>query len=122
MKVEDIKEYCRNKHKAIETFPFGDVPICYKLNGKIFAQLYPYEYDYKITLKCTAEEGQFYRMVYPEKVVSGYHCPPVQQPYWNTIYLDDFPDEELLNMIDLAYDAVFSKFSKKEQKRIVEES
>ena len=122
MKVEDIKEYCRNKHKAIETFPFGDVPICYKLNGKIFAQLYPYEYDFKITSKCTAEEGQFYRMVYPEKVVRGYHCPPVQQPYWNTIYLDDFPDEELLNMIDLAYDAVFSKFSKKEQKRIVEES
>ena len=30
-------------------------------------------------------------------------------------------EEELLNMIDLAYDTVFAKFSKKEQKRIVEE-
>lgn len=50
------------------------------------------------------------------KVVRGYHCPPVQQPYWNTVYLNDFPDEELLNMIDMAYDTVFSKFSKKEQK------
>lgn len=48
-------------------------------------------------------------------------CPPVQQPYWNTIFLDDFPDDELLNMIDLAYDTVFSKFSKKEQKRILGE-
>lgn len=121
MAVEDIMEYCKNKHKAIETFPFGDVPICYKLNGKIFAQLYPYEYDYKITLKCTADAGQFYRMAYPEKVVRGYHCPPVQQPYWNTIYLEDFPDEELLNMIDLAYDTVFSKLSKNEQKEIVED-
>lgn len=120
MKVEDIKKYCMEKQCVTEEYPFGDVPICYKLNGKVFAQIYPYEHDYKITVKCTADAGQFYRMAYPGKVVRGYHCPPVQQPYWNTIYLDDFPDEELLNMIDLAYDTVFSKFSKKEQKKMKE--
>ena len=79
-----------------------------------------YEYDYKITLKCTEDAGQFYRMVYLEKVVRGYHCPPVPQPCWNTIFLSDFPDKELLNMIDLAYDTFFSKYSKKEQKKILE--
>ena len=46
-------------------------------------------------------------MAYPEKVVRGYHCPPVQQPYWNTIFLDDFPGDVLKDMIDLAYDTVF---------------
>ena len=101
MTVEDIKQYCMSKHAAYETQPFGDVPICYKLNNKIFAQLYPYEHDYKITLKCTADVGDFYRMIYPGKVVRGYHCPPVQQPYWNTIYLNDFPEDELYHMIDL---------------------
>lgn len=60
-------------------------------------------------------------MVYPGKVVRGYHCPPVQQPYWNTIYLDEFPDEELLNMIDHAYDTVLHSFSKKVQKQIMED-
>ena len=120
MKAEDIKKYCLRKHKACETYPFGDVPICYKLNNKIFAQLYPYADDYKITLKCTADAGQFFRDVYPGKVVRGYHCPPVQQPYWNTVYLDDFPDEELLNMIDMAYETVFQSFSKKVQKSILE--
>ena len=35
MTVEEIKEYCRGKHKSTEEYPFGDVPICYKLNGKI---------------------------------------------------------------------------------------
>ena len=35
--------------------------------------------------------------------------------------LEELSDEELLNMIDLAYDTVFSKFSKKEQKRMLEE-
>lgn len=48
MKLEDIKAYCLNKHKAQETYPFGDIPICYKLNNKIFAQIYPKESDYKI--------------------------------------------------------------------------
>ena len=120
MKVQDIKNYCLGKPGAYEDCPFGDVRICYKLNGKIFAQLYPYEYDYKITLKCTADTGQFYRMAYPGEVVRGYHCPPVQQPYWNTIYLNDFPKEELLNMTDHAYETVFHGFGKKIQKQITE--
>ena len=57
-------------------------------------------------------------MAYPETVVRGYHCPPVQQPYWNTIFLDDFPDDVLKDMIDLAYDTVFFKLSKKMQEEI----
>ena len=120
MQVEEIKKYCLGKPGVYEECPFGDAPVCYKLNGKIFAQLYPREYDYKITLKCTADAGQFYRTVYPGTVVRGYHCPPVQQPYWNTIYLEDFPDGELLNMIDHAYEAVFHSFSKKVQKQMRE--
>ena len=59
MKVEDIKKYCMEKQCVTEEYPFGDVPICYKLNGKVFAQIYPYEHDYKITVKCTADAGQF---------------------------------------------------------------
>lgn len=120
MQLTDIKAYCLNKWKAYEDYPFGDIPICYKLNKKVFAQIYPKPEDYKITLKCSADFGQFYRQVYPNVVVRGYHCPPVQQPYWNTIYLDNFPDEELLNMIDHAYTVVFQSFSKKVQKQILE--
>ncbi len=119
MDVEQIKKYCMSKKGAYETTPFGDVPICYKVNNKIFAQVYPHEWDYKITLKCTADAGEFYRTVYPGKVVRGYHCPPVQQPYWNTVYLDNFPEEELLNMIDLAYETVIQSFSKKVQREIL---
>ena len=69
--VEEIKNYCLSKHMACETYPFGDIPICYKLNNKIFAQVYPLEHDYKITLKCTREMGEFYRIVYPEEVATS---------------------------------------------------
>ena len=119
MRLEDIKAYCLNKWRAYEDYPFGDIPICYKLNGKVFAQIYPNQENIKITLKCTADAGQFYRQVYPGVVVRGYHCPPVQQPYWNTVYLENFPSEELLNMIDHAYDTVLHSFSKKVQRQIL---
>ena len=77
--------------------------------------------DFKITLKCTADVGDFYRRMYPDIVVRGYHCPPVQQLYWNTVYLSGFPDDELLNMIDHAYNTVINSFSKKIQKQIAED-
>ncbi len=37
--------------------------------------------------------ADFYRRMYPGVVVRGYHCPPVQQPYWNTIELEQFDEE-----------------------------
>lgn len=111
MTFDTIKSYCLAKPKAAETYPFGQWPICYKVGGKIFAQLYP---D-KITLKCTAFSGEAFRQAYPGIVVRGYHCPPVQQPYWNTIFLDRFPPEELPMMIDHAYETVFARLPKKAQ-------
>lgn len=109
MDYEEIKAYCLAKPHAAETYPFGDWPICYKVNGKIFAQLY----EDKITLKCTAFSGEAFRAAYPGVVVRGYHCPPVQQPYWNTIDLIAFPQEDLPMMIDHAYDTVLAGFPKK---------
>ena len=116
MTADEIRAYCLSKPKAYEDRPFGEWPICYKISGKIFAQLY----EDKITLKCTAFQGQMFRQAYPGTVVRGYHCPPVQQPYWNTIDLERFPAEELPYMIDLAYDAVIAKFPKKIQLEILE--
>lgn len=114
MTQSEIKQYCLNKANAYEDFPFGEVPVCYKINKKIFAQLYPN----KITLKCTAFSGEAFRNAYPGVIVPGYHCPPVQQPYWNTIYLEKFPHEELPMMIDHAYETVVAGFSKKVQREI----
>ena len=118
--VKEIERYCADKKGAYKDLPFGEIPICYKLNGKIFAQIYPNKDDYKITLKCSREDGEFFRQLYPGTVVRGYFCPPVQQPYWNTIYINNIPSEELFNMIDLAYKRVFESFSKKIQNELKE--
>lgn len=117
MELSEIKEYCLKKSGAVETFPFGDWPICYKVDGKIFAQVYA---D-KITLKCTAFSGQAFREAYPGVVIRGYHCPPVQQPYWNTIDTERFPHKDLPMMIDHAYETVVGSLPKKVQKELLEE-
>ena len=47
-----------------------------------------------------------------EKV--GYHCPPVQQPYFNTVDLTaDIPDSELTAMIDRSYRYVVGKLPRR---------
>ena len=72
-----------------------------------------------VTLNCDMMTGEFYRRVYPEAVTRGYHCPPVQQPYFNTINLEkDVTDEELLKMIDHSYSYVVSKLPKKIQQEL----
>ena len=120
MTPQEIISYCLSKPKAYLDLPFGDQPLCFKLQGKIFAQLYSSPNDFKITLKCTAFAGDLFRQAYPDIVIRGYHCPPVQQPYWNTILLERFPHDELPHMIDLAYETVFNQFPKKVQQQILD--
>lgn len=117
--IKEIKSYCMNKLGAYETRPFGESPICYRIMGKIFAQFNPEEHFYKMTLKCEPDQAQIYRQIYSGVVVRGYHCPPVQQPYWNTVDLDKFTDMNMLyQMIDEAYDAVVRKFPRKAKEQL----
>ena len=112
--INIIQGYCMSKPLAYESRPFGEHPICYRLMGKIFVQFIPVESFYRITLKCTPDKAELYRQLFPDVVMRGYHCPPVHQPYWNTVNLDLFADLDLLlQMIDEAYDAVAASFSRK---------
>ena len=118
--IQTIENYCMSKPAAYESRPFGTYPICYRIMGKIFAQLNPESHFYKMTLKCRPEQAQVYRQLYPGVVVRGYHCPPIQQPHWNTIDLDVFNDIEVLyQMIDEAYDAVVEKLTRKARAQLL---
>ncbi len=115
-----IHEYCMSKPCAYESRPFGELPICYRVSGKIFAQFGTTSEWYKMTLKTNPDAAFFYRDLYPGVVVRGYHCPPVQQPYWNTIELEEFPETVLFQMIDEAYDQVVKGLTQKLQKNLPE--
>jgi len=123
--LEEINEYCLLKPGAYPDRPFGPEVEVVKVKapsmekGRIFAQLFMLRGEPKVTLNCDIMTGELYRAVYPETVTRGYHCPPVQQPYCNTITLDGtVPDDVLIEMIDHAYSVVVGKLPKKYQREL----
>ena len=110
---ERIEAYCLDKPGAYRDLPFGETPVCFKVGGRLFAELYPRPEDYKITLKCDPILAGFYRRQYPGVVVRGYHCPPAQQPHRNTVQIDRIDEQVLYEMIDHSYERVLAALPKR---------
>lgn len=122
MTHKEILEYCLAKKGAYEDFPFGNETTVVKVKKHIFAQLFFLKGEPMFTFNGDALTGDFYRKMYPDDVKRGYHCPPVQQPYFNTVYLNgSVPDEEILCMIDSSYEYVVGKLTGKIQKELENE-
>jgi len=120
MIIEELIEYCLEKEKAYIDYPFGNIPVCFKVSNKLFAQIYPNEDNYKITLKCEPFLAEVYRQQFPDIVVKGYHCPPMIQRHMNTIYINKTVSDDIIyEMIDHSYTEVIRTFSKKIQKEIL---
>lgn len=114
MTHEMLVAYCLTKGGAYLDLPFGPIPICIKVGGHIFAQIYPKAEDFKVTLKCDPLFGDHLRKTYPGTVLPGCHCPDVQKPFWNTIYLNrDVSDTVVFQMADHAYIQVVNKLPRK---------
>lgn len=110
---------CLLKKGAYIDHPFGEGCDVVKVRGRIFAQLFELRGVPKVTLNCEPLTGDFYRRIFPDAVTRGYHCPPVQQPYFNTISLDgSVPDDELCRMLDHSYEYVVSKLAKRVQREL----
>lgn len=122
MDTNQLIEYCLHKKGAYTDFPFGEGVTCLKVKKKLFAQFFTLKDEPMMTLNCERLAGEFFRNAFPDGVTRGYHCPPVQQPYFNTVRLTaDIPDGELLGMIDHSYSYVTGKLPKKIQKELEEE-
>jgi len=127
MTQQEIVDICLALPGAYLDYPFGpDAAIC-KIKapsqeaGRIFAQVFTLKGEPTATFNCDRPAGEFYRQLYPGVVTRGYHCPPVQQPYFNTVKLNGgVPDEEILRMIEHAYQVVRAKLPKKAQQELEE--
>lgn len=122
MTHEEIINCCLTKPGAYQDNPFGPEVVVIKVRKRIFAQLFCLKGEPMATFNCDRAAGEFYRAAYPNIVMRGYHCPPVQQPYFNTIKLDGaLPDDEIMNMIDLSYSATAAKLPKYVQRELAAE-
>lgn len=116
LSFDEITDYCLNKKGAWADFPFGSETLVLKTGKHYFCTLSVVKGRRIMTVKCSPEEGLRRRGEYPEWVTRGYHCPPVQQPYNNTVFLDgEVPESEIFAMIDFAYDYNLKKFTRRER-------
>ncbi len=112
MNIEDIREYCINKKKVTEEFPFDSVTLVFKVLGKVFLLTGLDRQVPAINLKCDPEKAIELRMEYPA-IQPGYH---MNKKHWNTVELDDSLSDKLIKeLIDHSYSRVVAGMSKKMQ-------
>jgi predicted DNA-binding protein (MmcQ/YjbR family) len=99
MDIVTLRDYCISKKGSMETFPFGDDTLVFKVKDKIFA-LVNLDGDLSINLKCDPSLAIDLRERY-SSVTPGYH---MNKKHWNTVLLDgSVPDKEVFSWIDHSY-------------------
>ena len=106
MNAEEIRNYSLEKKDVLETFPFGEGVLVFKVNNKIFLLLSITEETVSINLKCDPDKAVELREEYPDVIIPGYH---MNKKHWNTIYPLLIKKSLVMEMIDDSYNLVLNK-------------
>ena len=114
MNIESLREYCLCKPAVIETFPFGEDTLVFKVFDKIFL-LCGLDQPDRFNVKCEPERAVSLREEY-EEVQPGYH---MNKTHWNTVFMNGrLNDMQLKEMIDHSYDLIVSSLPKSKRESI----
>ena len=84
MNIEILRDFCLSLPGVVETFPFGDNVIVFKINNKIFLLLPLDTGGLQFNVKCDPDQAIELRAQYP-CIQPGYH---MNKKHWNTIFVD----------------------------------
>ena len=105
MNIEEFRDYCLTKEYAVESMPFGDMVVVFKVDNKMFA-LMSLNVEPTVCLKCDPEKAIDLRERYPA-VTPGYH---MNKKHWNTVLLTEAPSDAFVKeWIDHSYALVCKK-------------
>jgi len=106
MNIEDLREYCLSLKGTTESFPFDDMTLVLKVQGKMFALIPLSTTNTSISLKCDPELAITLREEF-ESVVPAYHF---NKKHWNTVYIDDrLTRKQICEWIDHSYNLVVAR-------------
>ena len=113
MNISDFQEYCLAKKGAIESFPFDEKTLVFKVI-KMFA-LTDIEGFKSVNLKCNHERAIELRETY-QGIKPGFH---MNKTHWNTVSIDsDVPEKLILELIDHSYDLIVNSLTKKQKNEL----
>jgi len=110
MNIEELREYCLSLKGTTECFPFDEVTLVLKVQGKMFALIPLDNPETQISLKCDPERAITLREEY-SAVVPAWHF---NKKHWNTVYIDPAITRTLLcEWIKHSYDLVVAGLPRK---------
>lgn len=119
MNIEELREACLSKKRATECFPFDDVTLVFKVQGKMFALIGLDNENANIYLKCDPEKAVSLREHYYDIILPA---PHFNKKYWNLIYTEEGLHPSLIKeLIDHSYDLVVAKLTKKLRDELLNE-
>ena len=118
MNIEEVREYCLSLPEVSESFPFDEETLVFKVAGKIFLFLPLDAMPVFFMVKCDPVLAIELRERYAE-VQPGYH---LNKKYWNSIYLSERLDSELItSWIFHSYREVIKKLPQYKRKPLEEQ-
>ena len=114
MDPDQLRSLCLGFEGAVETFPFGPENSVFKIEGKIFALSRLDGEPLKVSLKCEPELAVQLRRDH-EAIIGGYH---LNKRHWNTVTVNEVPEQLLRDMIEDSYDLIVSKLARGTQIRL----
>lgn len=103
MDIEQLREYALSKEGAIESFPFGETTLVFKVSNKIFMLLSLDDVPLRFNVKCDPGKALELREL-NEAIIPGYH---MNKKHWNTIIMDGSLSDKLIReMIDHSYELI----------------
>jgi predicted DNA-binding protein (MmcQ/YjbR family) len=110
MNIEELREYCLSRKGATECFPFDEVTLVFKVQGKMFALIPLDEPEPQIALKCDPEKALQLRDAY-SAITPAFHF---NKKYWNSVRMDATISHDLIkDLINHSYAEVVSKLPRK---------
>ena len=105
MSIEEIRNYCLTLPYAVETMPFDDTTLVYKVGGKWFAVADIIDHN-KVVVKCDPDLAIELRDRH-EEVTTAWHF---NNRHWNSISLiGDLTDSFIYKQIYNSYILVINK-------------
>jgi predicted DNA-binding protein (MmcQ/YjbR family) len=110
MNIEELRDYCLSLKGATEDFPFDEMTLVLKVQGKMFGLIPLDNPETQITVKCDPERAVSLREEF-SAIVPAWHF---NKKHWNTILIDPTISRALLyELIQHSYQQVVAGLPKK---------
>ncbi len=115
MDVETLKTHALAKPATSHDFPFDSETMVIRVKGKIFVLVPTSVSPCRANFKCDPDLAEILRQTY-KAVTPGYH---MNKRHWNTVIFDGtISDDEILEMVDHAYEQVVKGLPKKDREAL----